>query len=81
MKILIINTGGTISCVGEPLKPMSAAQFAEACARIMTPILREKFPETEFVYEKDLAFPNQKTVLWTAQTCNRQIGAGLPHAF
>ena len=31
MHLAILNTGGTISCVGQPLAPMGAAAFAQAC--------------------------------------------------
>ncbi len=39
MKIAVINTGGTISCVGDPLAPMSAEDFAAASETFLNPIL------------------------------------------
>jgi len=61
MKICIINTGGTISCVGDPLAPMSAADFAAASQTILDPVLAEEFPDTTLVYETDLVFPESTT--------------------
>ncbi|MFY0312273.1 hypothetical protein ACFMBG_20525 [Leisingera sp. D0M16] len=61
MKICIINTGGTISCVGDPLAPMSAADFAAASQSILNPVLAEEFPDTALVYETDLVFPESTT--------------------
>ncbi|OED49653.1 hypothetical protein AB838_06255 [Rhodobacteraceae bacterium (ex Bugula neritina AB1)] len=61
MKICIINTGGTISCVGDPLAPMSAADFAAASQTILDPILAEEFSDTTLVYETDLVFPESST--------------------
>lgn len=60
MDICIINTGGTISCVGDPLAPMSAKDFGSACERLMDPILREMFPASTFVYEIELTFPESE---------------------
>jgi L-asparaginase len=57
VKIAVINTGGTISCVGSPLAPMSASQFAAACQSILDPILRQQFPELVVDYVTDLVFP------------------------
>ncbi|MEI8633345.1 hypothetical protein P4S72_17340 [Vibrio sp. PP-XX7] len=42
MKIAVINTGGTISCVGDPLAPMSAEAFASASQLILDPILQQQ---------------------------------------
>lgn len=61
MKICIINTGGTISCIGKPLAPMSSQAFAEAAQRLLDPVLRERFPDTELVYDTDLTFPESIT--------------------
>lgn len=61
MKVCIINTGGTISCVGEPLAPMSAADFAAASQTILSPILAEAFPDTTLVFETGLRFPESST--------------------
>ena len=42
MKIAVINTGGTISCVGNPLAPMTAEAFANACKELLDPILQQQ---------------------------------------
>lgn len=44
MKICVINTGGTISCVGQPLAPMSAADFAAAAGALLIPALTTGLP-------------------------------------
>lgn len=59
-RIAVINTGGTISCVGTPLSPMTAAQFAEAFQRIVEPILVEQYPDVTFDCITDLRFPESK---------------------
>lgn len=56
-RIGIINTGGTISCIGTPLSPMTAVQFADAMRRIIEPVLKLQFPGAEFDYVTDLRFP------------------------
>jgi L-asparaginase len=61
MDICIINTGGTISCIGEPLAPMSAAEFATASQTILNPIVAETFPDTTLFYETALTFPESST--------------------
>lgn len=61
MNIAVINTGGTISCVGDPLAPMTAAQFAAACTQIMNPILAQRFPTLNIFYVTDLVFPESKS--------------------
>lgn len=61
MKVCVINTGGTISCVGDPLAPMSAERFAQASELLLNPILAEVYPDTELVYETSLAFPESST--------------------
>lgn len=61
MKICVINTGGTISCVGSPLAPMSAAEFGTAATQWLNPIVAESFPDTELVYETALEFPESAT--------------------
>lgn len=57
MKINVINTGGTISCVGDPLAPMSASAFAQACTHLLNPILQSQFPGITIHYVTDLIFP------------------------
>jgi L-asparaginase len=55
--IAVINTGGTISCTGVPLAPMTAAQFADAGRRILVPIVAQSFPGLTLRFVTDLAFP------------------------
>lgn len=57
MKIAIINTGGTISCVGNPLSPMTSKDFKAACQAHLDPIIHQKFPGLTLDYVTDLAFP------------------------
>ena len=57
IKLCIVNTGGTISSVGQPLGPMTAAEFGEAGRRLLDPIVRRVYPDTELVYETGLTFP------------------------
>ena len=61
MKIAVINTGGTISCVGDPLAPMTAEAFAKACRGLLDPILRQQFPDIEMTYLTNVSFPESKT--------------------
>lgn len=58
MRILILNTGGTISSVGTPLAPMPAGDFATACQRLMEPALRAALPDVEIIFETGLRFPD-----------------------
>lgn len=55
--IAVINTGGTISCTGDPLAPMTAAQFADAGRRILDPVVAQSSPGLTLAYITDLAFP------------------------
>lgn len=57
MRIGIINTGGTISCVGDPLAPMDSEEFAAACRQILEPILTQAFPDLELEYLTQMRFP------------------------
>ncbi|HEY9164467.1 MAG TPA: asparaginase domain-containing protein [Magnetovibrio sp.] len=61
MKIGVINTGGTISCVGVPLGPMTAAEFAQGCNAILNPVFASQFPDLDITYVTDLEFPASKT--------------------
>ncbi len=61
MKIAVINTGGTISCIGEPLAPMSAADFANASKKILNPVLIQQFPDIEIAYLTNIAFPESSS--------------------
>jgi L-asparaginase len=57
LTIAVINTGGTISCTGNPLTPMSAQAFATASKSLLTPILLQQFPALTVAYITDLPFP------------------------
>ena len=57
MKIAVINTGGTISCVGDPLAPMTAADFAAACRSLLDTLVRQACPDVVLDYIVDLPFP------------------------
>lgn len=61
MKIAIINTGGTISCVGDPLAPMTADDFAKASKQLLDPILRQQFPELQIDYLTSVSFPESQS--------------------
>lgn len=61
MNICVINTGGTISCVGEPLAPMSAATFATAAQAMLNPIIAEQLSDVALTYETSLIFPESST--------------------
>lgn len=61
MRICVVNTGGTISCVGDPLAPMGAAEFAEASKRILDPVVKGALPEVCLSYETSLTFPESST--------------------
>jgi L-asparaginase len=55
-RIGVINTGGTISCVGTPLRPMSAADFEQACQDLLVHIWADAQPGVALNYVTDLAF-------------------------
>ena len=61
MKISIINTGGTIDSIGDPLGPMPAEKFAEASQKILNPIIKRSFPDVELDYVTDLKFSDSST--------------------
>lgn len=61
LKVAVINTGGTISCTGNPLAPMSAQAFAGASQTILNPILAQQFPDLRVTYVTDLPFPESKS--------------------
>jgi L-asparaginase len=61
MKIAVINTGGTISCTGNPLAPMSASAFAAASQTILDPIVLQSFPKLNLHYVTDLIFPESSS--------------------
>ncbi len=61
MNIAVLNTGGTISAVGNPLNPMTAGQFADACTSLLNPIFMQGIPNLNITYIKDLVFPESPT--------------------
>ncbi len=61
MKICVINSGGTIACVGEPLAPMGAQEFASNSRRLIEPVLTAMYPELDLTWDTGLAFPNAAT--------------------
>lgn len=61
MNIAVINTGGTISCAGTPLTPMSATDFATACTNIINPVIQQNYPDLSITYITDLPFPESTT--------------------
>lgn len=61
MKIAVINTGGTISCSGTPLTPMSAKDFATACLNIINPVLLQNYPDLDIHYVVNLTFPESSS--------------------
>jgi len=61
MKIGVINTGGTISCVGSPLRPMTAKEFSDTCTNILNPVIKNEFKDISIEYITDLTFPESKT--------------------
>ena len=61
MNICIINSGGTIGCVGDPLAPMSAQAFANNSRRLIEPVLTAMYPELTLHWETGLTFPESRT--------------------
>lgn len=61
MKICILNTGGTISSIGSPLAPMSAARFADAARKLLAPAIAASLPEIELHFDTKLSFSNGGT--------------------
>ena len=56
MRICVINTGGTMSCVGQPLAPMPAGRFAEAAQRLLCPSIRAALPDAALHFDTELRF-------------------------
>jgi L-asparaginase len=52
----VINTGGTISCIGQPLRPMSAFEFAAAARTHLDPLVAQQYPHVALAYVTDLVF-------------------------
>lgn len=57
MHVAVIDTGGTISCLGEPLAPMPAERFAAAVDRLLAQAVRRRFADSTFTHVTDLTFP------------------------
>lgn len=56
-RICVFNTGGTISCVGDPLCPMPAVEFAAACEAQIAPLIAAGLPHVELVFDARMRFP------------------------
>lgn len=56
MRICVINTGGTIASVGQPLAPMSADRFAAAAAELLGPSLEAALPGDRLHFDTGLRF-------------------------
>ncbi|WP_410216677.1 asparaginase domain-containing protein [Paracoccus sp. (in: a-proteobacteria)] len=61
MRICIINTGGTISCAGQPLTPMSSDRFANAARDLMGPSLAAALPGHDLHFDTGLRFSDKGT--------------------
>lgn len=59
MRICIINTGGTISCTGQPLAPMPSNRFAEAVRDLLGPALAASLPDLQLHFDTGLRFSDQ----------------------
>lgn len=66
MRICIIATGGTIGCVGTPLAPLPAADFAAAIARLLGPALDAALPGIETGFDSALRFGSPTGMLDSA---------------
>ncbi|MFN3273865.1 MAG: asparaginase [Paracoccus sp. (in: a-proteobacteria)] len=60
MRICVINTGGTISCVGQPLAPMPAARFAQAARDLLGEALAAALPGCQLHFDTGLRFSDQE---------------------
>ncbi|MBU3029125.1 asparaginase [Paracoccus marinaquae] len=56
MRVCIINTGGTIGCVGEPLAPMPAGEFAAAVQHLLGSALGAALPGLSLHFDAGLGF-------------------------
>lgn len=56
MRICVINTGGTISCVGTPLAPLPADRFADAARQLLMPALAASYPQARIDFHPGLPF-------------------------
>ncbi|WP_282603467.1 asparaginase [Paracoccus sp. PARArs4] len=57
MRICIINTGGTITSLGQPLAPMHPSDFADAMRRLVEPAIRATIPGVTLHVDDTLRFP------------------------
>ncbi|WP_265501558.1 asparaginase domain-containing protein [Paracoccus beibuensis] len=57
MRICVINTGGTIASVGQPLAPMSAERFAAAVTGLLGASLAAALPDDRLHIDTGLRFP------------------------
>ncbi len=67
MKIAILYTGGTIGCVGTPLKPLKTPEFEAAFASIVYPIVKSEYPHCTLSFlpfEKVLDSTNLQPTDW-----------------
>lgn len=63
MRICVINTGGTISCVGEPLAPMPSARFADAARQVLGPALDAALSGVALHFDTGLRFDSGSGML------------------
>ncbi|MGR3199212.1 MAG: asparaginase domain-containing protein [Paracoccus sp. (in: a-proteobacteria)] len=57
MRICVINTGGTIASVGQPLAPMPSDRFAAAVTELLGPALAAASPGDRLHLDSGLRFP------------------------
>jgi L-asparaginase len=69
MKINVLNTGGTISCIGTPLRPMPADKFADACRSMLGPIIAQQFPGVQLTFVDSRTGTLDSTDLQPAHWC------------
>ncbi|WP_024300912.1 asparaginase domain-containing protein [Pseudogulbenkiania sp. MAI-1] len=60
MNIAILYTGGTIGCVGNPLAPMNTDDFSNAFKNLITPILRQQYPNIAIDFPP-ISFPESSS--------------------
>ncbi|MBU2956207.1 asparaginase domain-containing protein [Paracoccus sp. 1_MG-2023] len=60
MRICIINTGGTITSLGDPLAPMPPADFAQAMRDLIEPAIRATIPGVTLHVDDSLRFPGSE---------------------
>src|SRR4051812_22012684 len=69
MKINILNTGGTIGCIGSPLAPMPADKFASTCRSMLGPIIAQQFPGVQLTFVKSKTGTLDSTNLQPTDWC------------